>query len=152
MARRNTKADRILNAARERLEVARSNVETAEGQLGLARAAFNAHQMAYYALEQELRPTPRKASTKKPTATQGAKEPTADKEPVPPGLCAYKFESGGVCLSPASNAIHDPTMGYRDFHEFVAAKPARKKREKKDPPAVIPIEGQGVDLAVEMES
>jgi hypothetical protein len=97
--------------------------------------------------------TPRKISTKKQAAaTQGAA--TADKKSD--ARCAARVTgTGGAeipCGYPEDNPIHDKTFGYAGYHEFVAAKPARKKRKKKDPPAVIPIEGQGVDLAAELES
>jgi len=133
--KRQTKADRILNQARERLEIARQNVETAESQLGIAQAAFNAHQMAYNALEKELAPTPRKAAKK------AAGSPVAQKEQVktgdvPPGLCSHTFGSGSVCLATASNAIHDPEFEYAGHHPFVPSKPvaraSRKSRQKSE--------------------
>jgi hypothetical protein len=81
-----------------------------------------------------------KAATNKPsTATQGAKEPTAGRD-----------LKCGTCGNPPDHADHDRT--YLKSHDFEPPKAARKKREKKETPAVIPIEGQGVDLAAEMES
>jgi hypothetical protein len=121
MSKRETKYGLIRSNARERLEVARSNVETAERQLGLARAAFNAHKMAYYALERELAPKPRKRAEKPATSTPAAKEPTAAN--------ALKC---GTCGNVKDHADHD--RSYIKSHDFEppksVARAARKSSKK----------------------
>src|SRR6185369_3451419 len=102
--KRQTKADRILNQARERLEIARQNVETAESQLGIAQAAFNAHQMAYNALEKELAPTPRKAAKKAAGSPVERKEPQSSHNE---GLCTFIYPDKSACHCTEDNLIHD---------------------------------------------
>jgi DNA repair exonuclease SbcCD ATPase subunit len=122
MARRNTKADRILNESAMRLEAARMRVDLAQSQLNTARAVLEAVQVAHEALEKELTPTPRKASTKKATASASAQQdPPADKD----AKC-------GICGNPPDHADHDRT--YVRSHDFEAPKPVvragRKSRTK----------------------
>lgn len=64
-----TKAEIILAEARQRLDVARQNVQTAEGQLGIANAMLNAHQAAYDALDRTLMQTRKKRASKGSPAT-----------------------------------------------------------------------------------
>lgn len=146
MNKKDTKANRILSQARERMEIARQGVETAESQLGIARAAFNAHQMAYEALERELAPTPRKMA-KKPAASPAALKEPAKTETVPPGLYSHAFEGGSICLAPADNAIHDPEFEYAGHHPFEAPKPAKSsgkksKRKSEATSSIQSIEGE----------
>ena len=138
MGRKNTIADRILNDARERLRVATEYVETAETQLGIARAAQSAHRMAYDALERELAPTPRKTS-KKPAAS-----PVAPKEPQPGKelLC-------GVCGNAEDFQDHyQPSPNYHIFDVGkLAARLPRKSRQKSEATNSIPnIEGETVNV------
>jgi len=132
MARRNTKADGVLSDAKKRLAWAQQRVADAEAQLGIANAALNAHQMNYDALEAALAPKPHAAPKKPAGATQGA----ADKD-----------LKCGTCGNVKDHADHDRT--YLKSHDFEPPKAGRKKREKKDPPAVIPV--NGTDLVAEME-
>jgi len=151
MSEKETQRDRILNEARRRVERAEADVRNKGAALRAAEAVLEAHLDSYASLEAALAPKSRKASTKKPTATQGAKEPTADKKSDVP--CVAMVPTLDIPCGEREDAlIHDPKGGYASYHEFDPGKPARKKREKKEQPAVIPIEGQGVDLAVEMES
>jgi hypothetical protein len=120
----------------------------------MARAVLEAVEEAHNALVKELASAPRGKPNKPTTATQGAKEPTADKK-SDAGSCGYVDSKGWRCEGPADDVIHDKSMGYASYHEFEAAKPARKPRKKKEPPAVIPVSDQGIDgngLVAEMES
>jgi hypothetical protein len=117
--KRETKAFRILNQARERMEIARQNVESAEGQLGIANAALNAHTMAYYALEKELAPTPRKTA-KKPAAST----PTTKEQPTGKDLIC------GVCGNDQDYQDHfQPSPNYHEFDppKSVARAPRKSK-------------------------
>jgi len=133
---RATKAEQIL---RELVDTAHNKVVALQGELDVAMATHNAHFEALARLQQarQVKPAtkPAKATKKPSTGQAAAKEPTADKDVGVPGLCAFKSKSGHVCLAPPSNAIHDATFGYAGYHEFVAAKPARKPRAKKETPA-----------------
>jgi hypothetical protein len=115
---RETKADRILSAAKERMDVARSGVETAEGQLGIARATFSAHEQAYYALLRELTPKPRKKAEPK----QAAKPAENGSKPAKEPMC-------GVCHQPKDHDDH--RVGeYLSAHEFEPPKAGRKAKQK----------------------
>ncbi len=119
MSKRETKASRILNQARERMEIARQNVETAEGQLGIANAALNAHTMAYNALEKELAPAPRKTAKKPAASAPAQKEPLIDTA----SRC-------GICGNILEHPDHD-TEHYLGAHAFEGPKPARAGRKSK---------------------
>jgi hypothetical protein len=133
MSKRQTKADRILNQALERMEIARTNVETAEIQIGIARASYNAHQMAYYALKKELEPTPRKKREKPASGPVVLKE-QAKTEAVVSGLCSHELEEGTTCLATPDNPIHFPE--YACSHPFepskLVARAPRKSKQKSD--------------------
>lgn len=134
MSKRETKASRILNHARERMEIARQNVETAEGQLGIANAALNAHTMAYNALEKELAPTPRKTAKKPAASAPLQKEEPIGKDPI----C-------GVCGN--GQDFQDHFKPAPNYHEFEGPKPVarapRKSKPKLEAPASTPsIEGE----------
>jgi len=136
--RKNTKADRILNDARERLRVASENVETAEYQLGIARAAQSAHRMALEALERELAPTPRRTSKKPATGPVASKEPQPGKEL----LC-------GVCGNAEDFQDHyQPSPNYHIFDVGkLAARVPRKSRQKSESaPSTPNIEGETVNV------
>lgn len=142
---RNTKASRILNDAAMRLEAARMRRHTAQSQLNAAIATHDALQEAYDALEKELTPTPRKKTTTKLAAAQ--KESTKS-DPIPEGLCSYKYPEGHVCLAPAGNAIHDKSMGYAGYHPFQSSAPVVAKRSRQKSAATQPTPS----IANEVES
>ena len=142
MARRNTKAELILNEARDRMEAAKVVMNDASAAMEKARAVWEAHCDAYDALKKALAPTPRKKAEKPSTSPTAPKEATPDKE----AKC-------GVCYEVADHSNHDPT--YLSSHKFDAPKPGRKSRKKLDAPAVIPSSDTGADghaLVAEMES
>jgi hypothetical protein len=114
---RTTKADQILREAKERVEVARSGVETAEGQLGIARAIFNAHQQAYYALERSLAPKPRQRAAR-----------TADPKPAP-AETQKKEPICGACGNIKEHPDHD-TEHYLGAHEFQPPKSGKRSNKK----------------------
>lgn len=129
MARRNTKADRILNDSAMRFEAARIRFHLAQSQLNTAKAVLDAAQEAHDALVKELTPSPRNRTQKPSTSPTALKEVTPDKE----AKC-------GVCGQVADNPDHDRT--YINSHDFEPPKSAgragRKSRQKKEEPGSIP--------------
>src|SRR5690349_14180898 len=87
MARRNTKADRILNDSEMRLEAARIRERAAQSQLNTAKAVLEFMQDAHDALLRELTPTPRKAPKKKQEPPPTAPTLLPDNETKEP-MCA----------------------------------------------------------------
>lgn len=136
MAKGPSKANLILMEARQRLSVAQQNVETAEGQLGIARAALNAHRMAYDALEKALAPKPRKkAAQSQPAQLTDKKEKEAAKADAPKSndqLCTAMVPGLNVeCGEPEENRIHDITAGYASYHPFESSAPVAEKRSRR---------------------
>lgn len=114
MAKRQTKADRILNESAMRLAAARIRVDNAQSELNTARATRDALQEAHNALERELTPKPRKKPDDK-QAPAAQKDLPADK----PALCV-------ACGNESTYADHfQPSPNY---HEFQA--PKSKKAAK----------------------
>lgn len=66
MAKRQTKADAILNDARERLAKAQSKMSEAQEAARIAAAVYGSELTSFYALERSLAPKPRK----KPASAQ----------------------------------------------------------------------------------
>jgi hypothetical protein len=142
--KRQTKADRILNQALERMEIARTNVETAEIQIAIARASYDAHQMAYYALKKELEPTPRK-KREKPASGPVALKGQAKTEAVLSGSCSRVLEDGTTCLAAPDNPIHFPEFaGNHSFErpKSVARAPRKSKQKPESAPSTQSIEGE----------
>lgn len=112
MAKRVTKAERILNDAAMRLEAARIRQRTAEAQLNAAKAACEALESAYEALEKELTPK----SRQKATPSTQANLPV-EKEPIC-GAC------GNV------KDFEDHIQGSPRYHEFEGPKAKRASAQK----------------------
>jgi len=127
MARRNTKADRILNESAMRLEAAIMRERLAQSQLNTAKAVLEAVQAAHDALTREFTPQPRTAA-KKPVASAPALLPV-DKE----AKC-------GICGNVKDHADHD--RNYLRSHDFeppkVAARAGRKSRPKPGATSSVP--------------
>jgi hypothetical protein len=161
MAKRITKADRILNDARSRVNEAKALVVEAERELADAEskvhylyAGLNAYSAAYEALEKELTPQTRKKADKPSASAPAQKEAKAEKVPASKEMCAFVYPDQSACNCAEGNPVHEPEGGYAGYHPFEPAKPERKPRKKKDAPAVIPPSTEGVDgngLAAEME-
>lgn len=150
MRRKNTKAKQILEKARQRVAVGESIVEDARHQLGMAEAALRAYKHDYEELERDLAPQPRQSAGKvtiasgskgkatTETLSRAAKKSSTKKragleaaQPVTPDICAYILSDTNHCMESKNNPIHDPTMGYRDYHPFVSpAAPARNAQPK----------------------
>jgi hypothetical protein len=142
--KRQTKADRILNQALERMEAAQLKVEDAQSQLNLARATCNAYQMTYYALKKELEPTPRK-KREKPAASPVALKEQAKTEAVVSGLCSHELEGGTTCLAAPDKPIHFPE--YAGNHPFerpksVARAPRKSRQKPESAPSTQSTEGE----------
>jgi hypothetical protein len=119
MAKRNTKADRILNDSAMRLEAALMRERLAQSQLNTAKAVAEAAQQAHDALVRELTPTPREKAEKPSASPPTQKEPTPDKK----AKC-------GVCGNPEEYSDHDRT--YINSHDFEPPKSvARAERKSK---------------------
>jgi hypothetical protein len=118
MARRNTKADRILNESAMRLEAARIREQLAQSQLNTAKAVLEAVHAAHGALEKELTAQPRK-KTEKPAS-------------APAPLPADKELKCSICGNLPGHPDHD-TEHYLGAHAFEAPKSsvARGKKNSK---------------------
>lgn len=90
MARKQTKAQQILLEAQARVNVAKDLVANAEGQLGIANAALNAHEHAYRELEKLLAPKQR--------ASPKPREPKKPKGSQPPPLLTNQGAAQGSAL------------------------------------------------------
>ena len=121
MGRRNTKADQILNEARDRITKALQETQAAEMALSLATAALRAHQENYEALKHALTPATRKQKTSKDA-------PAAQKEAAP----ISKALLCGICGQLAGHPDHD--KAYLSAHDFEppksVARAGRKSRTR----------------------
>lgn len=148
--KRQTKADRILNQALERMEAAQLKVEDAQSQLNSVRAAFNAYQMTYYALKKELEPTPRKKREKLAASPVALKE-QAKTEATPSGSCSHVLEDGTTCLAAPDNPIHFPEFaGTHPFErpKSVARAPRKSKQKSGAAGSTQSIEDETVNALV----
>lgn len=117
--KRQTKADSILSAARERRDAAKFKYEDAQRGASIAEAVFNEATSAYFALERSLAPTPRKKANKS-TGT-----PAAQKElPTPEG----EGPACVVCGHPEDYMDHTgPSPTKHDFEAPKTKKAAAPK-------------------------
>lgn len=90
-----TKAQQILNEARQRVNNARENVLRAEAQLSICNAIMNAHERTYEALEHSLTTT-RKKRTPKDGAISGPLTVTIERAKLNPP----SPEASGGALTP----------------------------------------------------
>jgi hypothetical protein len=162
MAKKITRYEQILTAARERVDAAKAGlanchkqVAAATAEMDIAAAELRGHVAAYEALEKALTPKPRKKSEKAEKGAPALKEVPADKK-VSDALCVAQVPNIDVPCGEREDAlIHDPNGGYASYHPFETATASRKPRRKKDTPTVINTFVEGVEgngLAAEMES
>jgi hypothetical protein len=135
MARIRDRAKRILEEARQPLTEAEALLEVRSKEALAADTAFNTQGMivgalheAYSKLEKALAPQPRqsmrattKSVVKKPVATK----PSRKKRTAAVGLCT-------ACEESESSGIHDPAMGYRNYHPFQPSSVARNAQPKSE--------------------
>lgn len=133
MARLRGKAADALNEAREWIKASEDEIVELESMLVKARMQLEMHQVVYNVLEKTLTRKPRQQSTKsskKPASKSSNKKraglPRAQ-EPTP-DICAYVLPDTNHCMEAKDNPIHDQTMGYRDYHPFVAPSSAGSAR------------------------
>ena len=135
MSKRETKAERILNDARERVLQAENEVAETRAKFVLAGAALKAHRENYDSLVEALTPTPRKASTKKQASAPAQKETTPFDTDAKCGICGHT----------ADHSDHD--RNYIKSHDFegpksVARAPRKSKQKSESTPSIQSTEGE----------
>ena len=67
-----------------------------------------------------------RTGTKSPRATSLAEQikSTSKSKPADDGECMHQFSNGELCSESPSSGIHDPAMGYQNYHEFQPAQAA----------------------------